>query len=64
MTNKMHLKSEQYLRYKLNIRKEGTFYLLNNICENVTLVQLMEKLVNWNHAISIVRSWIFDSNYE
>ena len=32
--------------------------------EYITLVQLMESLGNANHNISIVRYWIFDSNYE
>ena len=36
--------------------------LLNDISEDVTLVQLMDSLVNMNHAISILGYWIFDSN--
>ena len=38
--------------------------ILKNISANVTLVQLMESLGNAHHAISVVGSWIFDSNYE
>ena len=38
--------------------------MLKNISANVTLVQLMDSLVNVNHAISVVGGWIFDSNYE
>ena len=37
---------------------------MEEISANVTLVQLMDSLVNVNHAISVVGSWIFDSNYE
>ena len=37
---------------------------MKNISANVTLVQLMDSLGNVNHAISVVGSWIFDSNYE
>ena len=37
---------------------------MKNITANVTLVQLMDPLGNVNHAISVVGSWIFDSNYE
>ena len=37
---------------------------MEDISANVTLVQLMDSLVNVNHAISVVGSWIFDSNYE
>ena len=37
---------------------------MEDINENVTLVQFMDSLGNVNHAISVVGSWIFDSNYE
>ena len=37
---------------------------MKNRSANVTLVQLMDSLVNVNHAISVVGSWIFDSKYE
>ena len=37
---------------------------LEDISENVTLVQLMDSLVDVNHAISVVVNWIFNSNYE
>ena len=37
---------------------------MENISANATLVQLMDSLVNVNHAISVVGNWIFDSNYE
>ena len=37
---------------------------LEEISANVTLVQLMDSLVNVNHAISGFGNWIFDSNYE
>ena len=42
----------------------GSYEILTDIGEHVTLVQLMDYLVNVNHAISVVRYWIFDSNYE
>ena len=61
----MRQKGEQCLRYNLKIwNKKGDFDKLNDISENVTLEQLMDTLGNVNHAISIVRSWIFDSGYE
>ena len=41
-----------------------SYDILANISEHVTLVQLMDSLVNVNHAISVVGYWIFDSNYE
>ena len=36
----------------------GEYKILEDISANVTLVQLMD------HAISVVVSWIFDSNYQ
>ena len=42
----------------------GTFGILNNINENITLVQPVDLLVNVNLALSVVGKWIFDSNYE
>ena len=42
----------------------GEYKILEDISANVTLVQLMDSLVNVNHAISVVGNWIFDSNYE
>ena len=64
MTNRRNIKGEQNIQYNLTIwKKNNAFDILNDICENVTLVQLMESLGNVNHAISIVGHWIFDSNY-
>ena len=40
------------------------YKILDYISANFTLVQLMDSLVNVNHAISVVGNWIFDSNYE
>ena len=42
----------------------GSFKLLTDISEHVTLVQLMDYLDNVNHAVSIFGYWIFDSNFE
>ena len=50
----------QLIKYK----KMGDYEILEDISANVTLVQLMDSLGNVNHAISVVGSWIFDSNYE
>ena len=53
------------MNYSLERRKKkGEYEILKNISTNVTLVQLMDSLGNVNHAISVVSSWIFDSNYE
>ena len=65
MKNKLRHKGEHHLRYNLIIWKnKGDFNILDEISENVTLVQLMDTLLNVNHSISIVRSCIFDSDYE
>ena len=48
----------------MNVKKKGAFVILNDISEIFTLVQVMETLVNASHAISIVRKWISESNYE
>ena len=42
----------------------GEYKILEDISANVTLLQLMGSLGNVNHAINVVGSWIFDSNYE
>ena len=42
----------------------GSYDILTDIGENVTLFQLMDSLDNVNHAISVVGYWIYDSNYK
>ena len=42
----------------------GSFGMLTDISEHVTLVKLMNYLGNVNNSIIIVGGWIFDSNYE
>ena len=65
MTNRRKIKVEQNLRYNIKAwKKNDVFDILKNVSEYVTLVQLMDSLVNVNHAISIVGYWIFDSNYK
>ena len=48
----------------MKYKQTGSYKILKDISENVTLVQLMDSLGNVNHAISVVGYWIFDSNYE
>ena len=63
--NNKRNKGEARVHYKLiKYKKMGDYEILENISANVTLVQLMDSLVNVNHDISVVGSWIFDSNYE
>ena len=42
----------------------GSYNILKDISEHVTLVQIIDYLGNANIAISVVGYWIFDSNYE
>ena len=65
MLNRKRNKGEARVHYKLiKYKKMGDYKILKDISANVTLVQLMDSLGNVNHAISVVGSWIFDSNYE
>ena len=65
MLNRKINKGETRVYYKLmKYKKMGEYIILEDISANFTLVQLMDSLGNVNHAISVVDSWIFDSNYE
>ena len=65
MQNRKRNKSEARVHYSLErIKKKGEYEILKNISANVTLVQLMDSFGDLNHAISVVVSWIFESNYE
>ena len=43
-------------------KKTGTFNILNNISEPVTLVQLMDSDGGVYDAVNVFGKWIFDSN--
>ena len=65
MQNRKRNKGEARVHYSLEkIKEKGEYDILKNISANVTLVQFMDSLGNVNHNISVVGSWIFDSNYE
>ena len=65
MLNNKRNKGEARVHYKLmKYKKMGDYKILEDISANFTLFQLMDSLGNVNHAISVVGSWIFDSNYE
>ena len=64
LNNKIN-KGEARVHYKLmKYMKMGEYKILEDISANVTLGQLMDSLGNVNHSISVVGSWIFESNYE
>ena len=65
MLNHKGNKGEARVHYKLiKYKKMGDYKILEDISANVTLVQYMDSIGNVNHAISVVGSWIFESNYE
>ena len=65
LRNKKINKCETKVHYNLmKYKRKGLYKILEYISEHVTLVWLMDSLVNVNHAISVVGYWIFDSNYE
>ena len=65
MINRKINKGETRVHYRLmKYKKIGEYKILEDISANVTLVQLIDLSGNVNHAISVVGSWIFDSNYE
>ena len=62
-TKKSKVKPRVYYSLR-KYKKKGSYDILKNRSEHVTLVELMDSLGNVNHSISVVRYWIFDSNYE
>ena len=62
LKNQKRVKGEQKLYYRM--KNTGSFNILNDIIEHVTLVQLMDSISNVNHNISVVGYWIFESNHE
>ena len=56
-------KCDQQYQYTLNNGyKRGTSDIIYNMSEHVTLVKLVDTLVNINHAISIYGVWIYAEN--
>ena len=41
----------------------GSYDIMTDISEHLTLFQLTNSLRNMNHDMSVVGYWIFDSNY-
>ena len=65
MFNNKRNKGEVRVHHQLiKYRSMGEYKVLEDISANITLGQMMDSLVNVNHAISVVGTWIFDSNYE
>ena len=65
MKNENKIKDEPRVYYNQRKYKQtGSYDILKDISENVTLVQLIDSLGNVNHAISVVGYWIFESNYK
>ena len=65
MKNERKMKGEPKVHYSLvKYNKKGSYDILKEISEHVTLFQFMDSLGNVNHAISVVGYWIFDFNYK
>ena len=65
MFNNKRNKGEVRVHHQLiKYRSMGEYKVLEDISANITLGQMMDSLVNVNHAISVVGNGIFDSNYE
>ena len=62
LVNNKSLSLKQYLLQW--DRKIGSYDILIDISEHVTIFKLMGSLGNVNHDIIVVGYWIFDSNYE
>ena len=64
MLNNKRNKGEARVPYQLiKYKVMGDYKILEDISAKGSLVQLMNSLVNVNHAISVVGNCIFDSNY-
>ena len=65
LKNEKIIKGELKVNYSLmKYKQTGSYDIMRDISENVTLFQLIDLLVNVNHYISVVGYWIFDSKYE
>ena len=65
LKNELFKKVEPKVNYSLvKYENKGSCYILTDISENFTMVQLMDTLGNTNHDISAVGYFIFDSNYK
>ena len=63
LTDCVRNKGEKQCRYKLiHWKIKGSFEICNDISDHVTLFQLIDTAVNFNHAMSITGSWIYDYN--
>ena len=65
LKNKKINKGETKVHYNLiKYKRKGLYKIVEGIGEHITLVQLMDSLVNVNRSISVVGCWILDSNYK
>ena len=62
MSDQVKNLGQKRLHYNIKKWARGQFNILRDISENVDLAQLMESVGNVNHAVRIVRYWIFGSN--
>ena len=60
LKNENNNKGKPRVYYSLRkYKKKGSYDILTDINEHIILFQLMDSLVNVNHAIIVVGYWIF-----
>ena len=65
LKNEKTIKGEPRVYYSLSrYKKMGSYNIMTDISEYVTLVKFIDSLDNVNNAISVVGCWIFDLNYK
>ena len=65
LKNERKLEGKPRVYYSLRKYKNmGSYDIMTEISEYVTLFHLMDSLGNVNHAIIVIGYWIFESNYE
>ena len=65
LKNERNIKGRPRVYYSLRkYKKKGSCYILIDISEHVTLIQLKDYLGDVDHAIDVVGYWIFESNYK
>ena len=65
MKNEKIIKAKPRAYYSLSkYKKKGSYDIMIDISEHVTLVQLIDSLGNVNNYISAIGYWIFDSSHD
>eukprot|EP00978_Attheya_sp_CCMP212_P026975 scaffold89841_cov50-Attheya_sp.AAC.1 len=63
MAGHHRMKGEQALKYEATLWKSGEFDILEQYTEVPVLCRIQDTLGATDHCISVLRNWIFDSNF-